>query len=381
MTSEKREPGFHQLSLRRQNLDGGDYHPLYAQRPSLGFASATEVVELPAGNELAFIAGPLDATDGAGGVALVNRSIGPDQENRVGDERQYIHSLSLPAAGALGAIAGVPARGVGNGAFRSPATLPTGRLVVSCDLSATDLRGGPFNFELCELNVRTGALRTIGGEAGQANVEAVAVYGRSRHPIFTSRQDEANGASLITNDSSAEMHILDFPLLETLLFSNVRGPRNIDPSVEGVRVLEALAPPAGATSFADVMGDVVSDEFGQVFVDYRELGSALAELDGSVRVLLPGGVPILLQATDADGAALQFAADGPFTGDRTQREQIQLYPGERLNQSMPRRFFNGLCGTCHGGISGRELDAAVIPDILTHASRTMASERLPHDFR
>lgn len=382
LTGEKREPGFHQLSLRRQNLDGGDYHPLYAQRPTVGFASATEVVELPAGNELAFIAGPLDATDGAGAVALVNRSIGPDQAGRGDeDERQYIHSLSLPAAGALGALPGVPARGVGSGAFRSPATLPTGRVVVSCDMGATDLRAGPFNFELCELDVRSGSIRTIGGEAGQANVEAVAVYGRSRHPIFTSRQDEANGASLLTGESSAEMHILDFPLLESLLFINIRGPRVIDPAVEGVRVFEALSPPAGTTSFADVMGNVVSDEFGQLFVDYRELGSAATEPDGSVRLLLPGGVPVLLQATDADGAALQFAAGGLLTGERTQREQIQLYPGERLNQSMQRRFFNGLCGTCHGGVTGRELDAAVVPDILTHASRTMASERLPHDFR
>ncbi len=31
-TTEKRAPGFYQLALRRQNLDGGDYHPLYAQR-------------------------------------------------------------------------------------------------------------------------------------------------------------------------------------------------------------------------------------------------------------------------------------------------------------------------------------------------------------
>ena len=312
MTAEKREPGFHQLALRRQNLDGGDYHPLYAQRQSIGFASATEVVELPSGNELAFIAGPLDATDGAGGVALVNRSIGPDQEGRSEAERQYIHSLSLPAAGALGAISGVPARGAGSGAFRSPATLPTGRLIVSCDTSATDLNAGPFNFELCELDVRSGRVRSLGGEAGQANVEAVAVYGRSRHAIFTSRQAEANGASRVTRGATAEMHILDFPLLETLLFSNVRGPRDIDSAVRGVRVFEALAPPAGTSGFGDVMGNVVSDEFGQVFVDYRELGVANAEADGSVRVLLPGGVPILLQATDEDGEALQFLRGRPL---------------------------------------------------------------------
>ncbi|HEX4355797.1 MAG TPA: hypothetical protein VHZ95_22875, partial [Polyangiales bacterium] len=46
-TAEKRGLDFHQFALRRQNLDGGDYHPLIAQRPSIGFASATEVIELP----------------------------------------------------------------------------------------------------------------------------------------------------------------------------------------------------------------------------------------------------------------------------------------------------------------------------------------------
>ena len=68
-------------------------------------------------------------------------------------------------------------------------------------------------------------------------------------------------------------------------------------------------------------------------------------------------------------------------GDRVQREQMQLYPGERLRQSFPRRFFNGLCGTCHGSITGRELDVAVDPDILTRASQTYAAELAPLDLR
>jgi len=45
-TSEKREPGFYQLALRRQDLDGSDYHPLYAQRSSIGYSQATYVTEL-----------------------------------------------------------------------------------------------------------------------------------------------------------------------------------------------------------------------------------------------------------------------------------------------------------------------------------------------
>ncbi|MEM6958231.1 MAG: hypothetical protein AAF645_21290, partial [Myxococcota bacterium] len=381
MTTEKREPGFHQLALRRQNLDGGDYHPLYAQRGSLGFPSATEVVELPAGNEYAFIAAPLGSADGAGALALSNRSIGPDEAGRP-DDRQYIHSLSLPAAGALGAVAGVPSAGSGRGAFRSPAALPTGRVLVSCDLDATDLMAGPFAFELCEVDVRAQTVRRVGGDPGVANVEAVAVYGRSRHPIFRSRQAEANGASEIrASRDGAEVHFLDYPLLDTLLATNVRGPREIDPEVGGVRILEALAPPAGATTFAEAGANVVNDEFGSVYVEYRDLGQAGLQADGSLRVLVPGGIPILMQSTDGGGTPLSFAEGAPFSGERTQREQIQLYPSERLNQSFPRRFFNGMCGTCHGSVSGRELDVAVLPDILTHASRTMAMDTLPIDLR
>ena len=35
--AEKRAPSFYQLALRRINLDGGDYHPLYAQRGTIGY--------------------------------------------------------------------------------------------------------------------------------------------------------------------------------------------------------------------------------------------------------------------------------------------------------------------------------------------------------
>ncbi|MEZ4256115.1 MAG: hypothetical protein R3A78_10480 [Polyangiales bacterium] len=46
-TTEKRAREFHQFAGRRQNLDGGDYHPLFAQRDSVGLAAAREIIELP----------------------------------------------------------------------------------------------------------------------------------------------------------------------------------------------------------------------------------------------------------------------------------------------------------------------------------------------
>jgi hypothetical protein len=63
-----------------------------------------------------------------------------------------------------------------------------------------------------------------------------------------------------------------------------------------------------------------------------------------------------------------------------QREEMQFYPGERAKQSMPRRLFNGVCGGCHGSISGRELDLVVDVDVLTSASKTLADDE-PRDLR
>jgi len=371
-TAEKREPEFHQLALRRQNLDGGDYHPLYAQRESLGFRSATEVIELPDRN-FAFVAAPLDAADGAGTIAIVNRSIGPDQDDRRPGDRFYIHSLTFPRPGAFGG---------GSGAFRSPTQIPSGRLLVSCDTSAMSLTTGGYTYQLCELDPDSGAVREIGGEAGRANVEAAVVYPRVFHEVFRSRLDEANGATrVVAGETDAIIHIQDFPLLATLLFSNTREGRPIDPRIAGFDVLEALAPPPDATDFSMLDGSkVVMDDFGQVFVDHRVLGSTDLFADGSASIRIPGGTPILLRPTDDGGDPLEFIDHELFTGEMIQREQMQFYPGERASQSLRRDLFNGLCGGCHGSITGRELDVAVDVDVLTGASETLGNDADPVDM-
>lgn len=371
-TTEKREPDFHQLAGRRQNLDGGDYHPLFAQRPSVGFEAAREVIELPNRN-LVMVAGPLDAVDGAGTLAVVNRSIGPDQNDRDPADTFYIHSLSFPAPGAFGGM---------TGAYRSPAPLPGGRILASCDLAAASLTEGTRTYELCEIDPHTGSVRTVGGEPGLSNVETVVVAARAQRGVFQSRIDEPNGHTLVVpGETDAVIQVQDMPLLATLLFSNTRTGRAIDDRMKGVRVYEALPPPSNATSFSDLGDQVVDDAFGQVFVNYSELGTAPIAADGSMGIRIPGGTPIVLAATDAGGDILTFGEGAPFTGDVIQREQMQFYPGERANQSLQRRFFAGLCGGCHGSITNRELEIAVDVDVLTGASRTESYGAEPFDLR
>lgn len=378
MTGEKREPQFHQLALRRQNLDGGDYHPLFAQRESVGFRAASEVIELPNRNFL-FVASHLpcpDASpcsvDGAGALVMVNRSIGPDQDDRA-MENDYIHSMYLTAPGALGGIMNVGQTPLTNGVYRSPSPLINGRIIASCgdgDFSSTP------QYTLCQIDLFSGDRVDLGGEPGMANVEPLAVMRRPVYRVFTGKPDEANGSSRVFPDrvDRTQVTVEDFPLLATLLFANTREGRPINFDIGGVRVFEAQPPEAGG-------GTTVGDDFGDVITNYRDLGFVPMFADGSLSFVYAGGVPIILQPTDGDGNALMFGEGAPFTGEIIQREQMQFYPGEVISQSFRRDFFNGLCGTCHGSISGRELDLAVNVDVLTSASQTSAAERDPVDLR
>lgn len=363
-TTEKRAPDFFQLAGRRQNLDGSDYHPLFAQRPSIGFERATEIVEL-ADRNFALVAAPAAAADGAGAIAIVNRSIGPDQNDRDPADTLYVHALSYAARGAaLGEL----------GAFRSPAPLPSRWLIASCDRAANDLARGNFDFDLCALDPRTGEVVTLGGEPGRAEVEAVAIYPRLDHGVFKGRPDEVNGRSEIApNARDAVVHVLDFPLLSTLLFANTRAGRPIDPRVRGFELLEVEPPPVGVTSFDALPAPrVISDAFGRMYLSLRSVGKLTAYDDGSAMLRADGGRPLMLRLTGFGGDTLQFPEGAPFRGEMLQREELQLYPGERSAMGFRRSLFNGMCGGCHGAISGQELDVAVDVDVLTRASETEA---------
>jgi len=57
---------------------------------------------------------------------------------------------------------------------------------------------------------------------------------------------------------------------------------------------------------------------------------------------------------------------------RWQREALTFARGEYTHQSFPGVFFNNLCGSCHGSVSGKPIDAALNPDFLTQASDVSA---------
>lgn len=362
-TTEKRAPGFYQLAGRRQNLDGGDYHPLYAQRKSLGFEQMTEIAEL-ADRNFVGVFSDKGALGGAGTIGVVNRSLGPDQADRDPADRFYLNSLHLSDAAATGKK-GSP------GAYRSPAPLPTHGYLAS--YAAGDPYAFDGGFDLVQVDARTGARKVLRTHpAGKSIVEAVAVYARHHHGVFASRSDEVNGhTTVVAGARDAEIRFVDLPMLATLLFSNTREGRKFFPDFGALGLLESLPPPTAATSFEGLDPQfVASDTYGKLWVKRRRLGITKLEDDGSLALRIPGGMPFTLE--------LHVKQTGLLIG--TQQEEMMVVPGERARSSFRRDLFDAQCGGCHGSTSGREVDAHLVPDLLTSASRVKSINAKPVDW-
>jgi hypothetical protein len=369
-TSEKRAPGFYQLALRRQNLDGGDYHPLFAQRGTIGFQQATYVAELADKNFAAIFSNP-GAVHGAGALGVFNRSIGIDFQSKTASD--YVVDPTVINAGAAAApesdffkhsLTVLPA----DGSYTSPSPLPDGKMLVSFGTGAPASFGG--DYDLYVLDPTTGAKAKLLGGAGTAEIEAVAVYPRTDKGVFSSAPDEPNGHTSVaastdpTRGAAADVTVLDMTVLASLLFQNTPTGRVVEPDLGSFEIYEDLPP--DVTSFPACGGNTACDAYGKVYVRRRLLGTVPVLPDGSAHFRIPGGLPIVLRlAEDSESQQLKLP--------RWQREEMTFLPGEVTHQSLKAGFFNNLCAGCHGAVSGRPLDAALKPDFLTQASEVAAA--------
>lgn len=361
-TAEKATPDFYQLSGRRINWDLTDYHPLLAQRaqstdtfsadlrPSVGYQQATEIRE---GLDRNFLVILSDATaKGAGGaLATFNRSVGPFEADR--NEVTFLKSLIIVDRAATG-------RDGTTGVYRSPFSLPNGEILASYAANVRNPTADVPKYDLVAVNERTGGRRPLSSDPALSYVEAALGYKRTGRMLFKNLPQLVFGGHGGGDDAAGIMHFPDLPLLATLLDANLRRGRNVATldRAAALRVYVQNPPPGPAP------GNLMGPE--QVFVDRSLLGSAGLESDHSLKVRLPSRKPLILELVDGGGKALF-----------TMREEHQLGPGEYITPGAPRKLFNGICGGCHGSISGQELDVAVTPDALTGASASASRDREP----
>lgn len=381
-TAEKRAPSFYQLAFRRINFDGGDYHPLYAQRGSIGYPEGSEVIEL-ADKDFAGIFRTQATPHGGGSLQIINRSIGIDYRStdpvdypmdpsaidpaapQFPDPAFFLRGIRLPDP-ASNARPGQPTSGL----YTALSTLPGALMLVSFG-EAADAAAFGGDYDVYVMNPVTGAKTKLLGEAGSAEVDAVGVYARPARPLFQSPLDEPNGHVTIHNDrSESEVHVLDMRVLASLLFQNTPTGRQLETDLDGMFVYEDMPPPLEVDSFEKGGTNVTTDAFGRVYVRRRLLGGVPIESDGSAKFNLPGGLPIVLKLADTKASREKALP-------RYQRESMVFAPGEYAHQSFKAQFFDGLCGQCHGSISGKPIDAALNVDFVTQASATMSRDKPP----
>lgn len=388
MTTEKRAPGFYQLAGRRMNLDGGDYHPLFGQRATVGYTQLTNIVELD-DKDFAGVFSDKGAEHQAGTLVIINRSLGIDMDTKASkkvylqdpgaegyiDPAFYQHSIKILDPKAVGHVT-APAceQPPCKGAYRDPAPLPNGNLLVSYAPNVTNVASFNGNFDIYEVDPHTGQKTQLITNAKDL-LWPVGVYARyNPHGIFQSKLGEPNGATHVYTDAADQHHseitFLDVPLLGSLIFQNTRTGRLLPKSPAPVQVWEDMPPPKGVTSYSGGGKFVTSDQYGKLYVRRRLLGSMQILNDGSARVEIPGGMPVVLSFN------IKLAGD-PGPTRHFQREEMQFYPGETSRQSFRRDLFDGECGLCHGSVSGLESHVAINPDILTQASNVAARTAQP----
>jgi hypothetical protein len=365
-TAEKASADFYQLSGRRINWDLTDYHPLLGQRaksvgindsdlkpgdamtPSVGYQQATDIRE-GIDRNFVLIFSDVGTKGGGGTLALFNRSIGPFEADR--SDIGFLQSVTFldPAAtGRAGATAG---------AYRSPFSLPDGRYLVSYDPAITDLSAQTPRYDLMVFDPKTRTRSPVANffGGGLSRVEAVLVYKRESRPLFDNLTQLVFGGHASTSDTGhAQVHYPDLPMLGTLLGANLRTGRFVDKlrSAQKLAIYEDQAPPS---DLAQAMAGLAGTQM--VYQNRKLLGTVPLAGDGSLLVQLPSMTPLVLELLDDhDGKLFTMA------------EEDQLGPGEVISRGVPQKFFNSVCGGCHGSVSGVELDVAINQDALTGAS-------------
>jgi hypothetical protein len=353
-TAEKASADFYQLSGRRINWDLTDYHPLLAQRsqsrsivsasdmhPSVGYQQATDIREGVDRNFVLILSNDGDK-GAAGALATFNRSIGPFEADR--DDITFLHSLQV--------IDQTPA-------YRSPFSLPDGKYLVSYEPA------GDFRYDLVVVDPVTGGRTGVAGftGGGVSHVEAALVYKREPRALFTNLTQLVFGghAPDPTIDAGhAAVHFPDLPMLGTLLGANLRTGRFVDELRAAQRVVYYVDQPPPSDLAAAMAGLTGSQK---VYQNRVMLGGASLASDGSVQVQVPSLTPLIVELQDGSGNAVF-----------TMTEEDQLGPSELISRGVPQKFFNSVCGGCHGSVSGIELDIAVNPDALTGASVSISRD-------
>ncbi len=191
------------------------------------------------------------------------------------------------------------------------------------------------------------------------------------HQKFHPRDDDLEPADVdgverlpASAPSTGEIECYDYPLLQSFLidFSPTGAREFLDDQLAWVRIVRQdpprrvdVAPVHADDPFATRMG------LG-VHTPQTVVSEVPIESDGSFYARVPAEVPLIVQGLDRDRRAIH-----------SMNRWFYVQPGEKLTFAIPRSIFPTRCAGCHGAVTGRPADALGPTDVVTAASRVMAT--------
>lgn len=173
------------------------------------------------------------------------------------------------------------------------------------------------------------------------------------------------GVNRMPEGTPAEIEVYDFNLITAFLTNFTQtGNRNIPPG-EAIKFVRAIG--VLPLNRADVEGFDDDDPHATAVskgVHTKKLivGEVPLEQDSSLYLEVVPNVAWIVQALDKDKRALY-----------TLQRQFFTQPGERFTFSIPRSKFVSSCGGCHGSLTTDPMESIGPPDIVTEASKVMAT--------
>ncbi len=401
-------------AIFRTHAGGFDYHIQGGNRSRRPLYSDSR--ELPSGLEVRLAHDPRNLW-GGGQLILVDHGFGVDLEpdnpvdhvphtasSSVHSSSQRFLPTHLPIFSEEGP-AGITHTGLSaGGAFRDPYPHSDGTIFAShtpASLDHLDPAAEP-DWDLYRLRFE-GPLKTEDGSAvlapnrepiAAANTRQFAEYHPrpiairlKERPVtkqkFAARSDgqtpqDDDGVLRLPDGLPGEVECYDYPLLQSFLTDfTPTGARDFrEDELAWVRIVRQIP-----QTRSDVAGVAMQGPAADPFATPVSLGvhsravivsEIPLEADGSFYAEVPSGVPLIVQGLDRERRALH-----------SMNRWFYVQPGEKLTFSIPRSIFPTRCAGCHGSLTGDEQDILGPPDLISAASRVMATwdpiaeERLP----
>lgn len=384
-------------AIFRMQAGGFDFHPHGGERSQ--YALHSDAREMPEGLELKTLHDPRNYW-GGGQLALLDHGYGASTEPNnpvdalpLTERYDEVKFSSLPRyiAELVTFDPQINHTGVSpGGAFRDPYPLPDGSILVAhtprpldhldpdadpdWDIWQIHFDGSPQDADRRRIGAyRKTRIEQIATPQAEYNPRPLVVrlQENRHHPLehqkFVQGHEPQNhyGVRRMPDGTPAQIEVYDFNLITTFLTNFTQtGPRDIPPpeAIKYVRAIGVLP-----LQRADVEGIVDADPHATAVskgVHSKKLiiGEVALEPDSSLYVEVPPNVPWIVQALDQHKRALY-----------TLQRQFYTQPGERFTLSIPRSKFLNTCGGCHGSLTADPMDSIGPADIVTEASKVMAT--------